>query len=196
MPLPPYIRRGLDRPEDRERYQTVYARQAGAIAAPTAGLHFTTELFEELQKKGIGRSQVTLHVGLGTFQPIQDDDFARHVMHEEWGELPEATVRAIEDCRARQGRVVAVGTTSVRALETVAAAGQLRPWSGPTNLFIYPPYRFAAADVLLTNFHLPRSTLLLLVSAFAGVDLLEKAYRTAIAEGYRFFSYGDAMLIL
>jgi S-adenosylmethionine:tRNA ribosyltransferase-isomerase len=196
VPLPPYIRKGQDQPEDHERYQTVFARQLGAVAAPTAGLHFTPELLQQLQNTGIGRSEVTLHVGLGTFQPIQEDDFTRHVMHHEWAELPEKTVRAIADCRARQGRVVAVGTTSVRVLETVAAAGELRAWSGQTNLFIYPPYRFMATDALLTNFHLPRSTLLLLVGAFAGVPLLEKAYRTAIAEEYRFFSYGDAMLIL
>jgi S-adenosylmethionine:tRNA ribosyltransferase-isomerase len=196
VPLPPYIRKGRDRLEDRQRYQTVYARHAGAIAAPTAGLHFTPELLERLQTMGISTSPLTLHVGLGTFQPIQDDDYTRHDMHEEWGRLPQETVQAIAVCRQRQGRVVAVGTTSVRVLETVAAAGDLQPWSGSTNLFIYPPYNFAVTDALLTNFHLPRSTLLLLVGAFAGVDLLEKAYRAAIAEEYRFFSYGDAMLIL
>jgi S-adenosylmethionine:tRNA ribosyltransferase-isomerase len=196
VPLPPYIRKGKDEPEDRDRYQTVYANRPGAIAAPTAGLHFTPELLDQLQTAGIRRAQVTLHVGLGTFQPIQDDDFTRHVMHHEWGECPQETVRAIADCHARQGRVVAVGTTSVRVLETVAALGELRSWAGSTNLFIYPPYRFMLTGALLTNFHLPRSTLLLLVSAFAGVELLQRAYRTAIAEGYRFFSYGDAMLIL
>lgn len=199
VPLPPYIRKGQDRDEDRERYQTIYARRPGAVAAPTAGLHFTAELFDRLRQAGIGRCEVTLHVGLGTFQPILENDFARHVMHREWAELPAETVRAIEECRSRQGRVVAVGTTSVRVLETAAVAaagGELRAWSGETDLFIYPPYRFLQTDALLTNFHLPRSTLLLLVSALAGSELLEKAYRTAIAAEYRFFSYGDAMLIL
>lgn len=196
VPLPPYIRKGQDRPEDRERYQTVFARHAGAIAAPTAGLHFTAELLDRLAAKGIEHAQVTLHVGLGTFQPIQCEDYTKHVMHKEWCRLPEETVSAIARCRARQGRIVAVGTTSVRVLETVAATGPIRPWAGETDLFIYPPYRFAAVDVLLTNFHLPGSTLLLLAAAFAGDELLERAYQTAIAGDYRFFSYGDAMLIV
>ncbi len=196
VPLPPYIRKGRATAADQERYQTVYARQAGAVAAPTAGLHFTPQLFDRLQARGIDRAFVTLHVGLGTFQPVQEEDYRKHVMHQEWGELPAATVEAVARCRARGGRVVAVGTTSVRVLETAAAAGELRPWSGETDLYIYPPYRFRAVDALITNFHLPRSTLLLLVGAFAGVDLLRRAYMTAIEAGYRFYSYGDAMLIV
>jgi S-adenosylmethionine:tRNA ribosyltransferase-isomerase len=195
MPLPPYIRKGRAVAADRERYQTVFADRAGAVAAPTAGLHFTPQLFERLEQRGIGRAFVTLHVGLGTFQPIQVEDFTHHRMHREWGELPAATAEAITTCRARGGRVVAVGTTSIRVLESVAATGPIRPWSGDTELFIYPPYRFRAVDALVTNFHLPRSTLLLLVGAFAGVDLTRAAYKTAIEQEYRFYSYGDAMLI-
>jgi S-adenosylmethionine:tRNA ribosyltransferase-isomerase len=196
VPLPPYIRKGREGPGDRERYQTVYAQRAGAVAAPTAGLHLTPGLIERFGERGIGTAVVTLHVGLGTFQPIQAEDFRQHQMHREWGELPSATAAAIARCRQSGKRVVAVGTTTVRVLETVAATGELRPWSGETDLYIYPPYEFRAVDALLTNFHLPRSTLLLLVGAFAGVELLRKAYETAIAERYRFFSYGDAMLIL
>jgi S-adenosylmethionine:tRNA ribosyltransferase-isomerase len=196
VPLPHYIRKGQDLPEDRQRYQTVYARQSGAVAAPTAGLHFTRELFSRLEKRGIGTAFVTLHVGLGTFQPIQSEEYQQHRMHREWAELPAATVASIAACKSRDGRVVAVGTTTVRVLETVAASGGLRPWSGETELYIYPPYEFRAVDALLTNFHLPRSTLLLLVGAFTGVDLLREAYTTAIADSYRFYSYGDAMLIL
>ncbi len=196
IPLPPYIRKGRADDGDRERYQTVYARQPGAVAAPTAGLHFTPEVFEALRRRGIGTAYVTLHVGPGTFQPIQVEDVTRHQMHREWGELPEATAAAISECRGRGGQVVAVGTTTVRVLEAVAATGPLRPWSGETELFIYPPYEFKLTDALVTNFHLPRSSLLLLVSAFAGIDLIRKAYNTAVEEGYRFYSYGDAMLIL
>jgi S-adenosylmethionine:tRNA ribosyltransferase-isomerase len=196
VPLPPYIRKGHAAGDDRERYQTVYARQAGAVAAPTAGLHFTSRLFEQLEAGGVRRTFVTLHVGLGTFQPIQVEDITQHRMHREWGELAPAAAGAVAACRARGGRLVAVGTTSVRVLETVAASGPVRPWSGETGLFIYPPYEFRAVDALITNFHLPRSSLLLLVSAFAGIDLIRQAYRTAVAEGYRFYSYGDAMLIL
>lgn len=196
VPLPPYIRKGLADRADRERYQTVYARQPGAVAAPTAGLHFTPAVFDRLRQRGIGWTFVTLHVGAGTFQPIQTDDFKQHRMHAEWGELSAASAAAISACRESGGRVVAVGTTSVRVLETVAASGPVRPWSGETELYIYPPYSFKAVDALLTNFHLPRSTLLLLVGAFAGVELMEKAYQTAIAERYRFYSYGDAMLIV
>ncbi len=195
VPLPPYIRKGRAAEADRERYQTVYARQAGAVAAPTAGLHFTPEIFERLQARGIELAYVTLHVGAGTFQPVQVEDVREHRMHREWGELPEATARAVADCRARGGRVVAVGTTSVRVLETAAAAGEVRPWSGETGLFVYPGFAFRAVDALVTNFHLPRSSLLLLVSAFAGVELIRRAYKTAVQEGYRFYSYGDAMLI-
>jgi S-adenosylmethionine:tRNA ribosyltransferase-isomerase len=196
MPLPPYIRKGRANDQDRVRYQTVYARHAGAVAAPTAGLHFSDDVFARLEQRGIERAFVTLHVGWGTFQPLPEGDFRQHRMHTEWGALPDTTMQAIEHCRGRRGRVVAVGTTSVRVLETVAAAGSLRPWSGETDIFIYPPYHFQAVDALVTNFHLPRTTLLLLVSAFAGVDLLRTAYETAIAAGYRFYSYGDAMLIL
>jgi S-adenosylmethionine:tRNA ribosyltransferase-isomerase len=202
MPLPPYIRKGRAAEADRERYQTVFAGRPGAVAAPTAGLHFTPRLFERLQGRGIGRTFVTLHVGLGTFQPIQVEDFRRHPMHREWGELTAEAAEAITSCRRRGDRVVAVGTTSVRLLETAALASrerqrpELRPWFGETELFIYPPYEFRAVDALVTNFHLPRSTLLLLAGAFAGVDLLRRAYMTAIEQQYRFYSYGDAMLIL
>jgi S-adenosylmethionine:tRNA ribosyltransferase-isomerase len=202
VPLPPYIRKGRARQEDRERYQTVYADRPGAVAAPTAGLHFTARIFEGLDRRGISRAFVTLHVGLGTFQPIQTEDVTQHRMHREWGDLPAATAEAIAACRAGGGRVVAVGTTSVRVLETAARASgfppevQLRPWSGETDLYIYTPHQFRAVDALLTNFHLPRTTLLLLVAAFAGVDLTRRAYMTAIEHAYRFYSYGDAMLIL
>jgi S-adenosylmethionine:tRNA ribosyltransferase-isomerase len=196
VPLPPYVRKGRAAAADSERYQTVYARQPGAVAAPTAGLHFTPRVFERLDERGIGRAFVTLHVGEGTFAPIKTDDIAAHQMHREWGELPLVTAEAIAACRGRGGRVVAVGTTAVRVLETVAATGAIRPWSGETQLFIYPPYPFRAVDALITNFHLPRTSLLCLVSAFAGVELIQKAYRTAIAERYRFYSYGDAMLIV
>jgi S-adenosylmethionine:tRNA ribosyltransferase-isomerase len=196
VPLPPYIRKGRAGAADLERYQTVYARHAGAVAAPTAGLHFTPEVFERLRQRGVERAYVTLHVGAGTFQPIQVEEVTAHEMHREWGELPEATAAAVAACRRRGGRVVAVGTTAVRVLETAAASGEVRPWSGETGLFIHPPYRFRAVDALVTNFHLPRSSLLVLVSAFAGVDLIRRAYKTAIEERYRFYSYGDAMLIV
>jgi S-adenosylmethionine:tRNA ribosyltransferase-isomerase len=196
LPLPPYIRNGVADEEDRRRYQTIYARQAGAVAAPTAGLHFTEAVFERLRQRGIQWTCVTLHVGLGTFQPIQVEDYTRHAMHREWGELTEDTARAIQACQARNGRVVAVGTTSVRVLESVARRGSLQAWSGETDLYIHPPYEFKVVDALVTNFHLPRTTLLLMAAAFAGVDLLREAYQTAIAERYRFYSYGDAMLIV
>jgi S-adenosylmethionine:tRNA ribosyltransferase-isomerase len=196
VPLPPYIRKGRAVEADRERYQTIYARQAGAVAAPTAGLHFTPEVFERLRVRDIDVAYVTLHVGPGTFQPIQVEDVTAHRMHTECGELSEATARAVAECRARGGRVLAVGTTSVRLLETVGESGEVQPWSGATNRFIYPGYRFRVVDGLVTNFHLPRSTLLLLVSAFAGVELIRRAYKTAVDEGYRFYSYGDAMLIV
>jgi S-adenosylmethionine:tRNA ribosyltransferase-isomerase len=196
VPLPPYVRKGRAGAADRERYQTVFARQPGAVAAPTAGLHFTPAVFEALQQHGIGWCFLTLHVGLGTFQPLQEEDITRHHMHREWGELPAATADAITSCKARGGRVVAVGTTSVRVLETVATSGPIRPWSGETALYIYPPYEFRAVDALITNFHLPRTSLLLLVSAFAGIELIRRAYMTAMEQAYRFYSYGDAMLIL
>ncbi len=196
VPLPPYIHKGQARPGDRERYQTVYARRAGAVAAPTAGLHFTPQVFRALEQRGVAHTFVTLHVGAGTFRPIQADDVARHRMHHEWGELSPAAADAVAACRSRGGRVVAVGTTSVRVLETVAASGPVRPWSGETDLYIYPPYQFRVVDALVTNFHLPRSSLLCLVSAFGGVDLVRRAYKTAVEQGYRFYSYGDAMLLL
>jgi S-adenosylmethionine:tRNA ribosyltransferase-isomerase len=195
-PLPPYIRRGMAVPDDAARYQTVYARHAGAVAAPTAGLHFTPELFARLAERGIERTFVTLHVGLGTFQPIKVDDYRNHPMHAEWGSLGAEGAAAIEGCRKRGGRVIAVGTTAVRVLETAAAEGPLAPWSGETKLFIHPPYHFREVQALITNFHLPQTTLLLLVAAFAGTDEMREAYRSAIAERYRFYSYGDAMLIL
>jgi S-adenosylmethionine:tRNA ribosyltransferase-isomerase len=195
-PLPPYIRKGQDEPGDRERYQTVYAARPGAVAAPTAGLHFTPELLRQLGQRGVEQAYVTLHVGIGTFQPMQAENVAAHRMHREWGELSAPTAEMIRRCRSRGGRVAAVGTTSVRVLETAATAGPIQTWSGETDLFLYPPYQFRAVDVLLTNFHLPRSTLLVLVSAFAGVELVRRAYQAAVAEGYRFYSYGDAMLIL
>ena len=196
MPLPPYIRKGRAVPDDRTRYQTVFGRQPGAIAAPTAGLHFTCRLFDRLRRRGIDWAFVTLHVGLGTFQPIQTNDPSRHPMHAEWGELSPSTADAIARCRQQRRRVIAVGTTSVRVLETAAASAVIQPWSGETQLFIYPPYQFRVVDALLTNFHLPRTTLLLLVSAFAGADLIRRAYEAAIEQRYRFYSYGDAMLIM
>ena len=195
VPLPFYIRKGRETPGDRDRYQTVFAERPGAVAAPTAGLHFTPQLLDRLAAKGVTSAFVTLHVGLGTFQPIQSDDFKQHHMHREWCELPSATTDAIRECRKRGGRIVAVGTTCVRVLETAALRG-LEPGVGETDLFIYPPFEFRATDVLITNFHLPRSTLLLLVSALAGSDLLRQAYAEAVRMEYRFFSYGDAMLIL
>jgi S-adenosylmethionine:tRNA ribosyltransferase-isomerase len=200
MPLPPYIRKG--RPEgagkdDRERYQTVYARHPGAVAAPTAGLHFTPAVFDALRQRGVGWAFVTLHVGPGTFQPVQADDVARHRMQAEWGELPPATAEAAAACKGRGRRVVAVGTTSVRVLETAARGGDgVRPWSGETDLTIAPPFSFRAVDALVTNFHLPRSSLLLLVAAFTGLEPMLAAYREAVARAYRFYSYGDAMLII
>lgn len=196
VPLPPYIRKGRAGAGDRDRYQTVYARADGAVAAPTAGLHFTERIFAALQARGIASTFVTLHVGPGTFQPIQVEDSAQHRMHSEWAEVKEEAVAAIAACKERKGKVVAVGTTSVRVLETVATRGELQPWAGDTDLFIRPPYSFRVVDALVTNFHLPRSTLLLLVAALAGVDLLMKAYHEAIERRYRFYSYGDAMLIL
>jgi S-adenosylmethionine:tRNA ribosyltransferase-isomerase len=195
VPLPPYIRQGRAGPGDADRYQTVYARMAGSVAAPTAGLHFTPAVFERLRQRGIETTFVTLHVGLGTFQPIQVDDYREHRMHAEFGSLGVDAVAAIEACRQRGGRVIAVGTTSVRVLES-AARGGLRSWSGETDLFIHPSYEFAVVQGLVTNFHLPRTTLLLLVAAFAGVEYLREAYRVAVLERYRFYSYGDAKLIL
>jgi S-adenosylmethionine:tRNA ribosyltransferase-isomerase len=197
VPLPTYIRKGHAQLADQDRYQTVYARRPGAVAAPTAGLHFTPALFEAFQRRGIERCFVTLHVGLGTFQPIQTADITQHRMHTEGGELPEEAAAAIRGCKARGGRIVAVGTTTVRVLETAARDSQpVKSWSGETDLYIYPPYTFRLVDALVTNFHLPRTSLLLLVAAFAGVELIREAYDTAVARAYRFYSYGDAMLIL
>ena len=197
VPLPPYIRQGRAEPGDAERYQTVYARHDGSVAAPTAGLHFTPGLFDRLRERGIDIGFVTLHVGLGTFQPIQVADVRQHVMHAEYGELGAETIAKIDACRKRGGRVIAVGTTTVRVLESAAATNdKLAPWSGETTLFITPPYPFRVVGGLVTNFHLPRTTLLLLVAAFAGVEWLRRAYAVAVRERYRFYSYGDAMLIL
>jgi S-adenosylmethionine:tRNA ribosyltransferase-isomerase len=188
MPLPPYIREPL---ADPERYQTVYAQEPGSAAAPTAGLHFTPELLFALRERGVGLAHVTLHVGLDTFRPVEVDDLREHRIHSEWCELAEPTAQRIATARRVGARVVAVGTTAVRVLET--SGGQ--PYRGDTRLFIYPGYPFRAVDALITNFHLPRSSLLMLVSAFAGPSLMRRAYQVAVAERYRFFSFGDAMLI-
>ncbi len=196
VPLPPYIERNAACPEDSERYQTTFAKNPGAIAAPTAGLHFTPEIFAACQARGVEVAPLTLHVGIGTFRPVSVERLDDHVMHFEYGELPAHTVEAIHRTRQRGGRVIAVGTTAVRTLESVAQTGALGPWSGETNLFIRPPYEFQVVHALVTNFHLPKSTLLVLVSALAGRDLILEAYRQAISERYRFFSYGDAMLIV
>jgi S-adenosylmethionine:tRNA ribosyltransferase-isomerase len=196
VPLPPYIRKGTARGEDSIRYQTIFARESGAVAAPTAGLHFTDGVFAGLREGGIDWTFVTLHVGPGTFQPIQVKDYTQHSMHHEWGQLTQPAVDAIQACRSRDGRVIAVGTTSVRVLESVARLPSLQPWQGEASLFIHPPFEFKMVDGLITNFHLPRTTLLLLVAAFAGSGLLKEAYAAALAERYRFYSYGDAMLIL
>ncbi|HUW83090.1 MAG TPA: tRNA preQ1(34) S-adenosylmethionine ribosyltransferase-isomerase QueA [Phycisphaerae bacterium] len=199
-PLPPYIKRSHDDPregQDSGRYQTVYADQPGAVAAPTAGLHFTGELLDELTALGVGIARLTLHVGLGTFKPVTTECLQEHHMHSELYELPASAAEQINRGRASGGRIVCVGTTTVRTLETCAAAdGSVHPGTGETDLFIYPPYRFKAVDVLLTNFHLPGSTLLALVFAFAGREATLAAYQQAIDRRYRFYSYGDAMLIL
>lgn len=194
MPLPPYIDRA-DEALDLERYQTVYARIPGAVAAPTAGLHFDERTLEKLDTKGIRRAECTLHVGAGTFQPVREENVHDHQMHAEWLEVSAGLVDEVEQTRERGGRVVAVGTTAVRALETAASGGRIEPYSGDSRLFIYPGYKFTVVDAMLTNFHLPGSTLLMLVSAFAGRDNVLAAYRHAVAEKYRFFSYGDAMFI-
>jgi S-adenosylmethionine:tRNA ribosyltransferase-isomerase len=194
VPLPPYIRR-VDAPEDRERYQTVYARERGAVAAPTAGLHFDESLLSALAARGVTTTSVTLHVGAGTFQPVRVDDLAAHRLHAERVHVDASAVSAIQRARERGGRIVAVGTTVVRALEAAAAGGTLRPFSGETELFIRPGFRFRVVDAMITNFHLPESTLLMLVCAFAGTHSVLAAYRHAVAARYRFFSYGDAMLV-
>jgi len=196
VPLPPYIRRGEPDDEDRERYQTVYSREPGAVAAPTAGLHFTPELLAEIDQRGVRRATVTLHVGYGTFEPVRAADLSMHAVAPERVEVPEATAGAIAETRGRGGRVVAVGTTTARALESaVREDGAVHPMKGLAELTVTPGYRFRAVDALLTNFHLPRSSLLILVSAFAGREATMDAYRHAVASGYRFYSYGDAMLI-
>ena len=194
MPLPPYIDRDDDE-VDQERYQTVYASQPGAVAAPTAGLHFDAAMMDTLKEKGIETAEVTLHVGAGTFQPVKVDDIREHPMHSEYLEVSEETVAAINATRQRGGRVIAIGTTSVRSLESAARQGKLEPYQGETDIFIYPGYEFKVVDAMLTNFHLPESTLLMLVSAFADREFILDAYRHAVEERYRFFSYGDAMFI-
>ncbi|HYN76519.1 MAG TPA: tRNA preQ1(34) S-adenosylmethionine ribosyltransferase-isomerase QueA, partial [Lamprocystis sp. (in: g-proteobacteria)] len=197
IPLPPYI----DRPDDTadaQRYQTVFGTRDGAVAAPTAGLHFSQAMLDRLAELGVARAEVTLHVGAGTFQPVRVDDLDQHPMHAEWLEVDEQVCAQVADARAAGGRVVAVGTTSVRSLESAAAAsgdGILRPFRGDTRLFIRPGYRFQVVDAMLTNFHLPESTLLMLVCAFSGHERMLAAYRHAVAERYRFFSYGDAMFL-
>lgn len=196
LPLPPYLHRedGSDG-KDREDYQTIFAKNPGAVAAPTAGLHYTEALLAALAARGIRKTTLTLHVGAGTFLPVASEDLAEHRMHAEWGTLSKDTIDAIAKTRAEGGRVIPVGTTSLRLLETAAADGCLKPFTGETSLFIKPGYKFQVADLLLTNFHLPRSTLFVLVCAFAGRDRMQKAYAHAIREGYRFFSYGDCCLL-
>ncbi len=200
IPLPPYVERAAVS-ADESRYQTVYAREPGAVAAPTAGLHFDEAMLDALLASGVGAAYVTLHIGAGTFQPVRDDDIDRHVMHEEWYRVPEATALAVRRTRAQGGCVCAVGTTSLRALESAAldgearVGGEIQAGSAETRLFIRPGFRFRVVERLLTNFHLPKSTLLMLVSAFAGLETVRRAYRYAVKERYRFFSYGDDMLV-
>lgn len=193
MPLPPYIQKQLD---DQSQYQTVYAKELGSAAAPTAGLHFTPELMDTLRKEGVRFAEVTLHVGLGTFRPVKEDDILDHKMHSEWYSVSEETARLIRETKAAGRRVIAVGTTSCRTLEAVATKyGEVRACSGDTDIFIYPGYQYKAIDALITNFHLPESTLIMLVSAFCGYENTMRAYRVAVEEKYRFFSFGDAMYI-
>lgn len=194
LPLPPYITHAAT-DDDEERYQTVFAKNLGAVAAPTAGLHFNEALLEQLQQKGVNIAYVTLHVGAGTFQPVRVDNIAEHKMHSELFSIPQSTVDSIKETRLHGGRVTAIGTTALRALESAAQHGELKAGDGDTDIFITPGYKFKVVDRLFTNFHLPKSTLLMLVSAFAGIDNIKKAYAHAIEKEYRFFSYGDAMLI-
>jgi len=194
MPLPPYIERA-DTPEDRDRYQTVFGRRDGAVAAPTAGLHFDQPLLDTLKLAGIAISEVTLHVGAGTFQPVRADNIEEHIMHSEYVEVDQACCDAIARCRSQGGRVVAIGTTAVRSLETAARDGIPEPYSGDTDIFLYPGCKFNVVDAMVTNFHLPESTLIMLVSAFSGMDNIRSAYASAIENRYRFFSYGDAMFL-
>lgn len=195
MPLPPYIQRS-DVADDRERYQTVYARVPGAVAAPTAGLHFDAPVLSALAAKGVGFAEVTLHVGAGTFQPVRTDNIESHTMHAEYLEVSQTCCDAVTAARQRGSRIIAVGTTAVRSLETAASAGALAPYAGDSRLFIYPGYKFQVIDGMITNFHLPESTLLMLVCAFAGTRETLAAYQHAVRHGYRFFSYGDAMLLV
>lgn len=194
MPLPPYIERS-DTPEDRDRYQTVFGRRDGAVAAPTAGLHFDQPLLDTLKLAGVDLSEVTLHVGAGTFQPVRADNIEEHIMHSEYVEVDQACCDAIARCKRQGGRVVAIGTTAVRSLETAARDGIPEPYSGDTDIFLYPGCKFNVVDAMVTNFHLPESTLMMLVSAFSGMDNIKSAYASAIENRYRFFSYGDAMFL-
>lgn len=196
VPLPPYIRKGRDDPDDRLRYQTVYAREPGAVAAPTAGLHFTTELFRRLEERGIDSVEITLHVGLGTFRAIESESIDDHVVYSEWAEITPDAANVLNARRAAGGRIVAVGTTSARTLESSSRSGRFCSFSEETGLYLKPGHEFRGVDALVTNFHLPRSSLLVLVSALAGVEFIRAAYAEAIRERYRFYSYGDAMLIL
>jgi len=194
VPLPPYIDRA-DESADSDRYQTVYASRDGAVAAPTAGLHFDEALLQQIDDMGVDRAFVTLHVGAGTFQPVRVDTVEDHEMHSEYFEIDDVLIDAVTRCRERGGRVIAVGTTTVRSLESASRSGTLVPFQGETDIFIYPGYKFRIVDALITNFHLPGSTLMMLVSAFSGLDAIQRAYAEAIAQEYRFFSYGDAMLL-
>jgi S-adenosylmethionine:tRNA ribosyltransferase-isomerase len=194
MPLPPYIDRG-DRPVDIDRYQTVFAQKPGAVAAPTAGLHFDHAMLKKIKDMGVNRATVTLHVGAGTFQPVRVNNLDEHVMHKEYIEVDEEVCRQVTDTRKQGGRVVAVGTTCVRSLEAASRSGVIKPYQGDTRLFIKPGYQFRSVDAMVTNFHLPQSTLLMLVAAFAGYDRIMRAYQHAIEKRYRFFSYGDAMFL-
>jgi len=196
VPLPCYVRGGNMTAADRQSYQTVYAEHPGSAAAPTAGLHFTEKLIDEIVSAGVHVGRVTLHVGVDTFRPISADTLEEHSMHSEWGQIASETVDELKRCRTSGGRIVAVGTTTVRVLESAAASGELAAWSGQTDLFIRPPYEFRAVDALLTNFHLPRSSLLVLVRTFGGDELMRHAYAEAVREEYRFYSYGDCMLIV
>jgi S-adenosylmethionine:tRNA ribosyltransferase-isomerase len=197
VPLPPYIRGGIADQRDRADYQTLFAKIDGSVAAPTAGLHFTPELMAALATAGVGTANVTLHVGAGTFQPVRVEDTDQHKMHAEWGEVPQATAEAVESARRTGGRVISIGTTALRLLESVARDhdGEIKAWSGETDIFITPGFRFRAIDLLLTNFHLPRSTLFMLVSAFAGLERMKMAYAHAVERRYRFYSYGDCCLL-
>ena len=194
MPLPPYIARS-DTPEDRDRYQTIFGRREGAVAAPTAGLHFDQPIINAVTSAGVATSEVTLHVGAGTFQPVRVDNIEDHTMHSEYLEVDEACCDAVAMCKARGGRVIAIGTTAVRSLETAAQNGEIRPYAGDTDIFLYPGCGFRVVDAMVTNFHLPESTLLMLVSAFSGMHTIRRAYAAAIENRYRFFSYGDAMFL-